>query len=109
MIKVKLRMQPPGKPAVELHAHSIRYGENGSFTDYGPAGTHIIVVECLADRGEVHVSKAGTTAEIGSLRIVNSANYTKEAEFTDKHQRMIKTRIGIEAVILLEFEKEIIN
>lgn len=104
MIKVKIEIN-----GNEVDMPSISYGEKASFTDYtnSPNG-EIFIVTCDADDAEVHLSKAGISAEVGTIRAVTSLDLSLEKKFDTEYRRKYRTKHG-EAVLILTFEKEIIN
>lgn len=87
----------------------IAYGEKASFTDYtNTQNGEIFIVTCNADDAEVHLSKAGISAEVGTIRAVSSFDLSLEKKFNTQYRRKYRTKHG-EAVLILSFEKEIIN
>lgn len=104
MIKVKIILGE-----MEVDMHSISYGEKASFTDYtnSPNG-EIFIVTCDSDEAVVHLSKLGIHEEVGTIRAVTSFDLSLEKKFDTEYRRKYKTKHG-EAVLVLTFEKEIIN
>lgn len=97
MIKVKIKLGE-----TEIDMPSISYDYTNS-----PNG-EIFIVTCDADEAVVHLSKAGISAEVGTIRTVTSLDLSLEKKFDTEYRRNYRTKYG-EAVLVLTFEKEIIN
>lgn len=102
MIKVKIQLG-----IKEIPLPPIQYGHCGSFTDFKSGSPEIIIVECLADRGELWIQKSGAMIQLVSIA-AHTDRGTLEQKFTGTLKRNYISAYG-SAILILNFEPEIIN